>query len=220
MSAERWSRRRSGGHRVARERRLGFLVEDVRTARRVGSRSISSAAQNLRAHEVVPDVRHDQSHRGEHAGLRRHQHRRNARRSGRAPPRAGVLRPRRRAARCRGGRSPSPAELTRTARSMFALAMRMMPAAAASTDMPRRLGDPLGARPSAPPPLSTSIAPPRNRSGCRPAQHDVGVRDGRLGAAPSVRGGAGVRTRAVRSDVQAVAIVEPRGCCRRRRRWC
>ena len=91
---------------------------------------------------------------------------------------------------------------------MFALAMRMMPAAAASTGIPNGSATPLadGRARRLDVDLHRTAEEP---IGMQAAEDDVGVRHRRLRAAAAVRRGTGIGPRAVRADVQALAFVEP-----------
>ena len=53
-----------------------------------------------------------------------------------------------------------------------------------------------------------------------PAEHQIGVGHGRLGAAAAIGGGAGHRAGAARPDAEGAAVSRRRRSSRRRRRWC
>ena len=117
-----------------------------------------------------------------------------------APPAQTRVKPR--------GSTPRSTETARIAPTMLALTTRTIPAAASTVERPS--GSPTNLSTAARERSSRSRRrPPRKASGFEVAEDDVGVGDGRLGAALVVTGGAGVGAGAARADPQGVAGVDP-----------
>ncbi len=95
-----------------------------------------------------------------------------------------------------------------TACSRFCSSRRMTPAAASSTERPSGLASLVSMA------LRASVGVERDgtagqRARAQPAQHELGVGDGRVLAAQPVGGGAGARAGALRADMQQAGIVDP-----------
>ena len=63
--------------------------------------------------------------------------------------------------------------------------------------------------PRAAPSASSFICAAEEIVGIEPAEHDVGVGDGRLGAAAAIADRAGIGARAVRADLERADVVDP-----------
>ena len=205
------------GHCVAFERRLRLFVQPCEQRIEPFGGHLA-AAQDLGANEIVPDVRHDQPDRGEHAGLRAAPARWGCGPRGPAPPRAGVRLHRMRAGRCRADRSPSPP----SSRGPRAPCSRW------------RSGR---CRPPRPPPISRAAprsararpnAPLRGRPSSlrRGSARDAGGRARCSHPRPSARSHPGRRRRGrgrrrrCGGRRAGRCVRRAMRCCRPRRRWC
>ncbi len=108
----------------------------------------------------------------------------------------------------RRGSTPRRTETSRTPSAMFVLTMRWMPLAAAMRSMPsaggNRIDGALGGRQVEPAVAAEEIVR------VEIAEHEVGVGDGRLGAALAVAGRSRHRAGAFRPDMQDAAGIDPR----------
>ena len=120
--------------------------------------------------------------------------------SGPAPPKATSVK--------RRGSCPRSTEMVRMARSMFELATRITPQAAASRGRLRLPGQVLHPRPGA---VQVERHPPAQKvAGVQAAQHQVGVGDGDLvGLVAPIADRAGVGAGALGTDAQRAARVQP-----------
>ena len=120
--------------------------------------------------------------------------------SGPAPPNGSSVKSR--------GSWPRSTETARIARTMLATTMPSMPCAVRST----REAEPLGERRDrlARQAVVERHAAAEQASRREPAEHEVGVGDGRLRAAPAVAGGPGLRAGALRPDLHQAVAIEPR----------
>ena len=84
--------------------------------------------------------------------------------------------------------------------------MRRMPSAASVDVEAQRLGDPLAHRALRRPSRSSVHLAAEEAVGAEPAEHQVGVGDGRLGAAAAVAGRTGHRAGALRADAQRLPV--------------
>ena len=95
----------------------------------------------------------------------------------------------------------------RTTWAILVVAMRRMPSAASIGSMPERLRDLLGQRLLRGSEIERHLAA-EEAVGAEPAEDEIGVGDGRLGAAEAVADRAGRRARAFRADAQGVADLD------------
>ena len=123
--------------------------------------------------------------------------------------RAAGRRRRRRPARNRADRSPSR-PIPRARRATFWRSRsRRSPARPRSASSFSGVGDASRRCRARAPSASSVISPPRKLSRIEPAEHDVGVGDGRLGAAAAVADRAGIGAGALRPDLERADLVDP-----------
>ena len=118
--------------------------------------------------------------------------------SGPAPPNATSAKPR--------GSSPFCTVRELIAFAMLALTIVRMPSAASSRPRPS-----CSARPADGAPRGSGVEPHRAAEkifGIEPAEHEIGVGHGRLGAAPAIGGRARVGAGAARADAKGAAAVD------------